>query len=79
MTTLAEKFVELSKELLGYKGKVVRQQSNDKAYLADNPNRRCPVIEKARREVGYDPKILFEEGLRRSIIWYRDNQIAEDA
>ena len=36
-------------------------------------------IDKARRELGYDPTVEIHEGVRRSLIWYRDNQIAEDA
>jgi nucleoside-diphosphate-sugar epimerase len=50
----------------------------DKAYLV-TPQPRCPVIEKARREIGYSPSIGIDEGLRRSLIWYKDNREAEDA
>ncbi len=76
---LAERVVELARDLFGYKGKVVRQASTDKDYLVDNPNRRCPVITKARSDIGYDPSISIDEGLRRSLIWYSDNREAEDA
>ncbi|HEY9626722.1 MAG TPA: NAD-dependent epimerase/dehydratase family protein [Coleofasciculaceae cyanobacterium] len=79
MATLADKVVELATELFGYTGKVIRQESDDKAYLVDNPNRRCPIITKARTELGYEPCIVPDEGLRRSLIWYQDNQVAEDA
>ncbi len=48
-------------------------------YLVDNPNRRCPVIEKARSHLGYDPSILVDEGLRRSLIWYHYHREAEEA
>ena len=27
-------------------------------YLVDNPNRRCPVIRKAREQLGYDPQVI---------------------
>lgn len=76
---LADRVVRLSVELFGYKGKVVRNVSQDKEYLVDNPNRRCPVIAKAREELGYNPSIGIDEGLRRSLIWYSDNRKAEDA
>lgn len=79
MAEMADRIVALSKELFGYTGQVVRQESDDKAYLVDNPNRRCPVIQKARTELGYAPSISIEEGLRRSLIWYRDNAVAEEA
>jgi len=79
MLTLAEKTVELSRDLLNYKGEVVRQVSEDKDYLVDNPNRRCPVITKARTELGYNPSISLDEGLKRSLLWYRDNPTAEES
>jgi UDP-glucuronate decarboxylase len=79
MAELADLVVALSKELFGYNGKVVRQQSADKDYLVDNPNRRCPVIAKARTELGYDPQVTIEEGLRRSLIWYSGNREASEA
>jgi nucleoside-diphosphate-sugar epimerase len=76
---LVDRLVAIAKELLGYSGKVVRETSISPDYLVDNPNRRCPVIEKARAELGYQPSITLDEGLRRSLIWYSDNRTAEDA
>ena len=64
----------IAAELYGYRGKVVRQTSGDADYLVDNPNRRCPIITKARTELGYEPKIDLEEGLLRSMIWYGGNR-----
>ena len=29
-------------------------------------------VEKARKELGYQPKVGLEEGLRRTAQWYRD-------
>ncbi|MBD0269631.1 MAG: NAD-dependent epimerase/dehydratase family protein [Cyanobacteria bacterium Co-bin8] len=79
MAELAERVVTLAKDLWGYEGKVVRQASADKDYLVDNPNRRCPIIDKARADLGYDPSITIDEGLKRSMVWYQDNREAEDA
>ncbi|MEL7503747.1 MAG: NAD-dependent epimerase/dehydratase family protein [Cyanobacteria bacterium J06554_6] len=79
MAELAQQVVDLSRDLFGYTGKVVRQASEDASYLIDNPNRRCPVIAKAQAEIGYSPSIPLEEGLKRSLIWYQDNCVAEDA
>ena len=56
MLELANRVVALGQELFGYKGTVVRQESADKDYLVDNPYRRCPVITKARTELGFDPQ-----------------------
>ena len=79
MSELADIMVRLAKDSVGYQGKVVRQTSPDKDYLVDNPNRRCPVIAKARNELGYDPRIGLEEGLRRSLSWYSGNREASEA
>ena len=76
---MAKKIVQIGKDLLGYRGKVVLKESRDKDYLVDNPNRRCPQITKARTELGYSPGITLDEGLERSLIWYHDNQEAEAA
>lgn len=31
-------------------------------------------ISKIRRELGYEPRVAFEEGLARTVAWYRDNR-----
>jgi nucleoside-diphosphate-sugar epimerase len=76
---MAEKIADIARRLFGYSGKVVRQTSIDEKYLIDNPNRRCPVIQKARTELGYTPGVSLDEGLKRSLLWYRDNRDAEEA
>jgi len=76
---LADKIVHVAAEYSGYRGNVVQIASSDKEYLTDNPNRRCPVIEKAQKHVGYHPQIQLEEGLIRNFIWYRENQTAVEA
>jgi UDP-glucuronate decarboxylase len=38
-------------------------------YPADEPQRRCPDITKARLQVGYEPQVNLEEGLRRFFEW----------
>ena len=79
MAELADQLAALGRELFGYAGKVVRKQNADKDYLVDNPSRRCPVITKARTELGYNPQVTIEEGLRRSLIWYSGNREASEA
>ena len=79
MLELAEKIASLAKTLFGYKGKVVRQVSSDKQYLTDSPDRRCPIITKARRDLGYNPGISIDEGLERSLMWYYENRDAKEA
>jgi len=73
---LAGMVAEQAKKLFGYKGKVVYQPSQDREYMVDNPNRRCPIIKKARENVGYNPAVTFDDGLVRSLLWYYGNQDA---
>lgn len=79
MAELAEKVIATAGTLFDYKGRLVRMPNAEADYLVDNPNRRCPNIDKAREHLGYDPTILVDEGLRRSLIWYHHNREAEDA
>jgi UDP-glucuronate decarboxylase len=43
------------------------------SYPADEPNRRCPDISKARIHLGYEPKVDLDEGLRRFFQWTSKN------
>jgi len=79
MAELARLATEAAANLFGYRGKVVLGHSNESDYLIDNPNRRCPVIDKARTQLGFDPKVPVEEGIYRSLIWYSHNQTAAAA
>lgn len=62
---------KLVAELFHHKIKVVRIPYPPD-YPADEPNRRCPDITKARNNLGYKPMIDIRDGLARLIIWYRD-------
>jgi dTDP-glucose 4,6-dehydratase/UDP-glucuronate decarboxylase len=74
---LAERVTALAHDLFGYRGKVEQRTSPDNDYLADNPRRRCPSISKARQQLGYDPGITLDDGLRRSLLWYAENREPE--
>ena len=39
------------------------------SYPADEPNRRCPDIKKARLQLGFEPEVSIDEGLRRFLEW----------
>ncbi|HEY4499067.1 MAG TPA: NAD-dependent epimerase/dehydratase family protein [Candidatus Paceibacterota bacterium] len=41
-------------------------------YPADEPNRRCPDITKARTHLGYEPRVDLKTGLSRSIRWFKE-------
>lgn len=47
------------------------QVSSDSEYLTDNPQRRCPDTTKLRANTDWVPKVSLEEGLRRTLVSYR--------
>ena len=42
------------------------------SYPAGEPQRRCPDLSKASKELGYEPKVHVEVGLSRFIDWAKD-------
>lgn len=62
---------QLISELLG-NIKLEFKTSNQKDYLTDNPQKRCPVILRAKKEVHYQPQIDIKKGLERMIKWYKE-------
>ena len=47
--------------------------NNDKYNIMKQRNWRCD-INPARQELGYEPQVKLEEGVRRSIAWYKKNK-----
>jgi len=70
----AEMFSKNAKEIYNYKGKVVFEIPEDKEYMTDNPNRRCPNIEKAQRILNYKPSIYVDEGIGRYLQFLKINK-----
>ena len=65
-------FIKEAELIFDYSPKVFFQKSKDNDYLVDNPNRRCPDISKARKLLGYNPKIDPYEGVRRYLIFLKE-------
>ena len=59
-------------EHIGHLTGKVTALNNDKYNIMRQRNWRCD-IEPARQELGYQPQVTLEEGVRRSIKWYKDN------
>ncbi|MCK4244470.1 MAG: GDP-mannose 4,6-dehydratase, partial [Candidatus Omnitrophica bacterium] len=59
---LAKKVIALSKS----KSSLVY-----KPLPVDDPKRRCPDIKRAKELLGWQPKVNLEEGLKRTIAWFR--------
>ena len=47
--------------------------NNDKYNILKQRNWRCDITP-ARRELGFEPKVKLEEGVKRTIKWYQDNK-----
>jgi UDP-glucuronate decarboxylase len=60
-------FARQSKKILNYYPKIIFKKSHDKDYLTNNPDRRCPNINKAKKNLNFFPTIKIEEGIRNYI------------
>ena len=64
MTQLAAKIVDLTGS---------RSEIAFRPLPADDPKIRLPDISKARQQLGWEPKVTPDEGLERTIEWFRAN------
>ena len=60
-------------EYIGHLTGKVTALNNDKYNIMKQRNWRCD-IGPARRELGYEPHVKLEEGVQRSIQWYKENK-----
>lgn len=60
---IAEKVVKLARS----KSEIVFEDLPE-----DDPRRRCPDISKARKFLGWTPKVVLEEGLKKTIEYFKD-------
>lgn len=74
MTELAELYKKVGEKMMDYTGNIRYEISEDKEYLTDNPRRRCPNIDKARKLLDYNPKIEIEEGIERTLLFLKNNE-----
>lgn len=70
---LSDIYIQAGKEIFGYTGKADFAVSTDKEYLKNNPNRRCPVIDKARTMLGYNPQVSVEQGVRYFLEYIKES------
>jgi len=58
---------------------IIRRLTNSKSEISfkelpqDDPERRCPGISKAEKLLNWNPKISLEQGLQKTIEWYKAN------
>lgn len=42
----------------------------------DDPQRRCPDVSLAKRELGWEPRTSLEDGIERTVAWFADQLLA---
>jgi UDP-glucuronate decarboxylase len=47
-------------------------ESTDTEYLTDNPQRRCPDLNKVKQMTGWAPRVSLQEGIARTLRFYQD-------
>jgi nucleoside-diphosphate-sugar epimerase len=61
-------FAEVIRRLAGSPSPIVHR-----AHISpDDPHRRCPDIDRARTELGWQPTVPLDEGLGETVEWFRD-------
>jgi UDP-glucuronate decarboxylase len=68
MIDLANKFAKIAKSSAGFE--LIAYPSS---YPEDEPNRRCPNIDKMKSDLNFQPKVTLDEGLARFISWSQTN------
>jgi len=68
MISLAELFCKVANSSCGVD--LIQYPSS---YPEDEPNRRCPDINKIKSDLAYNPKVSLKEGLERFISWSQSN------
>ena len=67
---ISKLFVKLTNNLLKKKIRIVYKKSKDKHYLSDNPRRRKPNINLAKKKLNWKPKVDLVSGLTRTLKSY---------
>ncbi|OYT75898.1 MAG: NAD-dependent dehydratase [Armatimonadetes bacterium JP3_11] len=68
-------FAQMIKRLTGSSSPIVFQEF----FTPDDPKQRCPDITRARQILGWEPKVSLEEGLLRTIEYFRVRLAPGDA
>jgi dTDP-glucose 4,6-dehydratase/UDP-glucuronate decarboxylase len=66
-------YARLIKRLADSPSPIVHVSPSDLgSRISDDPSRRCPDISKARRLLQWEPQVDVEEGLSKTIAWFRE-------
>lgn len=73
MSDLAKKMRDIGIKYFEYSGKIIMKKDKDKNYLTDSPQRRCPQIDKAKKDLAFEPQISLNQGLINTLSWYKES------
>ena len=62
------KLAEMVLKICGSKSKVVFTQA-----MEDDPQQRCPDLAQAKDKLGWEPQVPVEDGLKKTIEWFKQN------
>ncbi|MBS1655334.1 MAG: GDP-mannose 4,6-dehydratase, partial [Bacteroidetes bacterium] len=62
-----ETLIKEAGKIMGYEG----VYENAPTYPG-SVSRRCPDITKARKQLGYEPKVKWQDGLKITMDWYKE-------
>lgn len=66
-------YARMIKRLADSPSPVVHVSANELGTrISDDPSRRCPDISKARRLIQWEPRVDVEDGLSKTIAWFRE-------
>ena len=65
-------FTSVAKKYLNYQGKITFIKSKEKEYLTNNPKRRCPDINLAKKIINFNPRIKLYEGIKKYLIFLKN-------
>ncbi len=75
---LADRLASIAPEVLGPPSpSVAYQVSDDRNYLTDNPQRRCPDLSKLRARFPWQPRVPLADGLARTLRAYAEASAKE--
>jgi UDP-glucuronate 4-epimerase len=70
--TTTQEAIAIVEDILGKKARCVTKQARTGDQL-----RTCANIDKARRVLGYEPRVSLREGLKAEVEWYREKMLPQ--
>ena len=68
----AKKFAYYSYKINNFKPKILFKKNKDKEYLINNPSRRCPDINKAKKLINFKPRIDLNNGIQKYLKFIKE-------